>query len=72
MFVIVAHRDDCAIVTEGTTVERQVRDEHTRHDQTVLQPTVCTCGGVNIQVREDDAARTGQGEVFIDNGRIYA
>ena len=72
MFVIVAHRDDCAIVTEGTTAERQGREQHTGYDQITLQSTVCTCGGVNIRVREDDPARTGQHRVFTDGGELFA
>ena len=72
MFVIVAHTDDCAIVTEGTTAERQGRDEHTGYDETTLRPTVCTCGGVMIQVPEEDSARTGQHSVFTDGGKLFA
>ena len=72
MFVIVAHRDDCAIVTEGTTAERQGRDETTGYDQTMLRPTECTCGGVNIRVRIDDPTRMGQHRVFTDGGELFA
>ena len=71
MFAIVAHMENYAIVTEGAT-ERQGRDQHAGYDQTTMQPTVCTCGGVNIRVRGEDGTRRGRSEVFTDNGHFYA
>ena len=72
MVVIVAHTDDCAIVTEGTTVEREGRDEETGYDQTTILPTICTCGGVNIQLEEDDPTRRGRYRVFTNGEGLFA
>ena len=72
MLVIVAHRDDCEIVTKGTVTESSEKDDHAGSDQRALEPIVCTCGGVMIRVPEDDATRMGQASVFTDNGHLYA
>ena len=71
MLVIVAHKESCDIVTKGTVAESSEKGDHPGSDQRVLQPTVCTCGGVMIRVPEDDSTRRGQGEVFTDNGSLY-
>lgn len=72
MIVIVAHTENCAIVTEGTTVEREGRDEQTGYDQTTIQPTLCTCGGVNIRLEEDDPQRRGRYKVFTNGTDLFA
>ena len=44
MAVIVAHKDDCAIVLLGTTYESPV------YGGFILKPTMCSCGGLLIEV----------------------
>ena len=43
--ILIAHKEDCAIVLLGPTYKREMG-----RDNFKLEPTVCTCGGIKVRV----------------------
>ena len=45
MLIIIAHEETCDIVANGPTVDTRIRRQYV-----VVEPRVCTCGGVQFQI----------------------